>query len=105
MNMGKSNLSISVIRCRHLPKARQVGASRVSVMFIEIQPSNFAPLPDTARACDACGSAENAIFKFSYAYQPIVDVSSRSIWGFEALVRGPAGESAQSVLSKVDDEN
>lgn len=39
--------------------------------------------------------------RFSYAYQPIVDVATRTIYANEALVRGPNGESAHSVLSRV----
>jgi EAL domain-containing protein (putative c-di-GMP-specific phosphodiesterase class I) len=39
------------------------------------------------------------------AFQPIVDVVERRIHGYEALVRGPGGESAGSVLSKVTPEN
>jgi len=35
------------------------------------------------------------------AFQPIVDVSTRSVYAYEALVRGPGGESAASVLSNV----
>lgn len=35
------------------------------------------------------------------AFQPIVDVESRSVWGYEALVRGVRGASAGSVFSKV----
>jgi EAL domain-containing protein (putative c-di-GMP-specific phosphodiesterase class I) len=36
------------------------------------------------------------------AFQPIVDFNGR-VWGYEALVRGPNGESALSVLSQVND--
>ena len=74
-------------------------------MQIEIQSSDFMPMSSLASACDACGQAEAAIFKFSYAYQPIVNVTDRTVWGHEALVRGPAGESAYSVLSQVNEEN
>lgn len=35
------------------------------------------------------------------AFQPIVDIESRSVWGYEALVRGARGASAGSVFSKV----
>lgn len=38
------------------------------------------------------------------AFQPIVDLGRERIWGYEALVRGPSGESAASVLAKVTDE-
>ncbi|MFM2067200.1 MAG: hypothetical protein RLZZ584_2109 [Pseudomonadota bacterium] len=44
-------------------------------------------------------------FPFSHAYQPIVDVRKRSIFAHEALVRGPGGESADTVLSQVTDAN
>ena len=74
-------------------------------MLVAINSSDFAPLSSRTSACDACGGTQAAIFKFSYAYQPIVDVERRSIWGHEALVRGPGGESAYSVLSQVDDDN
>lgn len=35
---------------------------------------------------------------YSFAFQPIVDVERRSVAAFEALVRGPNGDSAASVL-------
>lgn len=44
-------------------------------------------------------------FEFSFAFQPIVNLTSRTIFGYEALVRGPKGESALSVLSQVNDQN
>lgn len=39
------------------------------------------------------------------AFQPIVDVAAARIWGYEALVRGVAGEGAYQVLSQVTDQN
>ena len=44
-------------------------------------------------------------FEFSFAFQPIVDYAAKEIFGYEALVRGPNGESAYTVLSKVNDDN
>ena len=44
-------------------------------------------------------------FEFSFAFQPIVDVGKQEINSFEALVRGPNGEPAASVLNQVSDEN
>jgi EAL domain-containing protein (putative c-di-GMP-specific phosphodiesterase class I) len=38
------------------------------------------------------------------AFQPIVDLSARRVWGYEALVRGPNGEAAFSVLDQVTDD-
>lgn len=39
------------------------------------------------------------------AFQPIVDVESRSIFAHEALVRGADGSGAAEVLAKVNDQN
>lgn len=36
---------------------------------------------------------------WSWAFQPIVDVADGSVYSFEALVRGPAGEPASTVLA------
>ncbi len=82
-------------------------------MSIPIAASNFLPFDgmppemplNTPPACRACRDAEPLGFRFSYAYQPIVDVGNHSVWGHEALVRGPTGESALSVLSQLDDSN
>jgi EAL domain-containing protein (putative c-di-GMP-specific phosphodiesterase class I) len=54
--------------------------------------------------CAACRQAED-VFPFSMAFQPIVDIVEQRIDGFEALVRGPAGEGAAEVLAKVTAEN
>lgn len=56
-------------------------------------------------ACEGCRSSEALSFQFDYAYQPIVNILDRSIFAHEALVRGPNGESAMSVLSHVNDSN
>lgn len=56
-------------------------------------------------ACQACRSDQPLDIAFDYAFQPIVDLASRSIFAHEALVRGPEGESAYSVLSQVNDQN
>jgi EAL domain-containing protein (putative c-di-GMP-specific phosphodiesterase class I) len=44
-------------------------------------------------------------FEFSFAFQPIVDAETRDVVAFEALVRGPRGESSDNVLSQLRDEN
>jgi len=38
---------------------------------------------------------------FDFAFQPIVDLRNKSIYAHEALVRGPNGSSAKTVLNKV----
>ncbi|MBZ0331755.1 EAL domain-containing protein [Halomonas sp. ANAO-440] len=43
-------------------------------------------------------------FEFTMAFQPIVDLASARVTTHEALVRGPAGESAYSILSQVTPE-
>jgi EAL domain-containing protein (putative c-di-GMP-specific phosphodiesterase class I) len=56
-------------------------------------------------ACAQCRTAEPLAFQFVFAYQPIVQLSTQQIYAHEALVRGPNGESAWSVLSQVTDDN
>jgi EAL domain-containing protein (putative c-di-GMP-specific phosphodiesterase class I) len=75
----------------------------------EVQPSDFVPIetePVPVPACGGdCSNADRLGFRFSYAYQPIVDLATRQIYAHEALVRGPGGEPAPTVLSRVTDEN
>jgi EAL domain-containing protein (putative c-di-GMP-specific phosphodiesterase class I) len=55
--------------------------------------------------CEKCKQAQPLGFEFEFAYQPIVDLAARATFAHEALVRGPNGESAYSVLSQVTDDN
>lgn len=59
----------------------------------------------TPSACAQCKDDTPLDFAFVFAYQPIVDLERRSVYAHEALVRGPNGESAWSVLSQVTDAN
>lgn len=68
------------------------------------RPVRFGPAP-AEKSCGDCGSAAALEFQFSYAYQPIVDRSTRAVHAHEALVRGPNGEGALSVLSRVNEAN
>lgn len=54
--------------------------------------------------CHACRDGAGLDFAFTMAFQPIVDLASRSVWGYEALVRGVNGESAASILSQVTEK-
>ena len=75
-----------------------------TIKTIRLQPSQFSALEGDI-TCDDCGNDERLGFLFSYAYQPIVDTGTRQIFAHEALVRGPAGESAYSVLAQVNEDN
>ncbi|MGQ3053736.1 MAG: EAL domain-containing protein [Roseateles sp.] len=70
------------------------------------QPSDFIPLAsESPDDCRGCGAGDRLGFQFDYAYQPIVDVGNRSVFAHEALVRGPQGEGAMSVLAQVNEAN
>ena len=60
---------------------------------------NMAP----QSGCEACHLGRGAPFPFTMAFQAIVHASG--IFAYEALVRGPAGESAGSVLAQVNESN
>ena len=75
-----------------------------AIKTTRLQPSHFSAL-EGETSCDDCGNDKRLGFLFSYAYQSIVDIETRQIFAHEALVRGPAGESAQSVLAQVNDDN
>ena len=75
-------------------------------MTSQPKPSDFIPLAsETPDRCDGCGTSDRLGFQFDYAYQPIVDLADRSVYAHEALVRGPHGEGAMSVLAQVNEAN
>ncbi len=55
--------------------------------------------------CNACRDGAAFQLPFSMAFQPIVDIRTGKIFAHEALVRGPNGEGAASVLSQVRSDN
>lgn len=55
--------------------------------------------------CEQCACNEGLGFSFTFAFQPIVDVDNKSVYAYEALVRGLDGEGSWSVLSKVNEIN
>lgn len=69
-----------------------MNSSSIPIQSIEI------PEP----GCTVCKDALD--FDFTFAFQPIVDVRLRSVFAYEALVRGINGEGAADILSKVNDE-
>ncbi|MBT9495204.1 MAG: EAL domain-containing protein [Paucibacter sp.] len=64
-------------------------------------PLELIPLAESARDCEDCGKAERLGIQFEFAYQPILDLRSGEVFAHEALVRGPNGEGALTVLSQV----
>ena len=66
-------------------------------------PTNFPADMQPIIGCGRC--AVDLPFSFSFAFQPIVNVSTKSIFGYEALVRGGDGAPAWSVLNRVNDDN
>lgn len=55
--------------------------------------------------CGACRDGKKFMLPISIAFQPIVDMQTRSIFAREALVRGVDGAGAGQVLAQVDAEN
>ena len=74
-------------------------------MTIPISASNFSPFDGPKPACDACSTNDALDFRSSYAFQPTVDVLSRTVCAHEAVVRGLNGEGAGAVLARVTDAN
>ena len=49
--------------------------------------------------------ADTSQFSFVMAFQPVVDIETRTIYSYEALVRGPNGEGAAHVLAGITENN
>ncbi|MDQ3038942.1 MAG: EAL domain-containing protein, partial [Pseudomonadota bacterium] len=54
--------------------------------------------------CGNCAGDNLLDFEVRMAFQPILDASTRSIYAYEALVRGSAGEGAGEVIARVRPE-
>ncbi|WFE69158.1 EAL domain-containing protein [Thiomicrospira sp. R3] len=61
------------------------------------------PVEEILSGCKQCHKPLG--FEFTFAFQPIVDMKNKCLFGYEALVRGCQGEGAYQVLSKVNDQN
>jgi EAL domain-containing protein (putative c-di-GMP-specific phosphodiesterase class I) len=57
------------------------------------------------RSCEGCRDGAGFDLPFGMAFQPIVDLAHGKVFAYEALVRGPAGEPALTVLEQVTEEN
>lgn len=58
-----------------------------------------------ANGCAGCNGGETFETPFSMAFQPIVSPSNGTVFAYEALIRGPEGQPAASVLDKVQASN
>lgn len=56
-------------------------------------------------SCQACRDDIPLNFDFSMAFQPVVNVQTRQVFAYEALVRGVDEAGAASVLGKVTEDN
>jgi len=64
--------------------------------------------PNSGELNDICGQCTDKHplpFDFTMAFQPIVNINTRHIYAYEALVRGLNNESAYSVIRQVNDDN
>lgn len=61
------------------------------------------PVEEIEQGCTKCGTFKES--DFTFAYQPIVDISKQEIFGYEALVRDRVTKTAKAVLDKVNAEN
>jgi EAL domain-containing protein (putative c-di-GMP-specific phosphodiesterase class I) len=58
-----------------------------------------------SKGCEGCRDGATFDMPITMAFQPIVDITRRTIFAHEALVRGAGGESAAQVLGQVQDAN
>ena len=54
--------------------------------------------------CQGCAPGVTPIL-FDTAFQPIMDLEQNTVFAYEALVRGLAGEGAHTVLNQINDNN
>lgn len=59
---------------------------------------------DHPNPCGACDGDDRLDFDVRMAFQPIVDSASKTVFAYEALVRGMDGEGAATVIARVRPE-
>lgn len=59
----------------------------------------------SSTTCAACHDGTALEFDFSMAFQPIVDTRNRTVFAYEALVRGLDGSGAAGILARVNADN
>jgi len=83
-------------------RSKPLGADPVALPWpFEQVGDDSSPQAFTPVGCKDCRNRQPLDLDFTMAYQPIVDVSSKTIFGYEALVRGVNQESAATILGKV----
>ncbi len=55
--------------------------------------------------CKNCSDDEPLCFDFTMAFQPIIDIRTREMYAYEALVRGTEGQGAGWVLDQITEDN
>ncbi|MCB2412861.1 EAL domain-containing protein [Demequina sp. TTPB684] len=55
--------------------------------------------------CESCRNGAPLGFDITMAFQPIVDIRERTVFAYEALVRGVDGAGAASILERVNADN
>jgi len=74
-------------------------------VVVDIEQVQFPKTLFDESRCEECACGAGLDFSFTFAFQPIVDSATKSVYAYEALIRGAEGESAWSVLSKVNEKN
>lgn len=63
--------------------------------------TSFKNVPESG--CKNCNNSPT--IDFTFAFQPIVNLKEKTIFAYEALIRGLDGEGANEILSQVNDNN
>jgi EAL domain-containing protein (putative c-di-GMP-specific phosphodiesterase class I) len=66
--------------------------------------NNHSP-PQNREVCGHCANKDELPFEFTMAFQPIVNVKTNTIFGYEALVRGMNNEPAFTIIEQVNNGN
>ena len=64
-----------------------------------------ASLTGAQSGCNGCRGEKRALPDFTFSFHPIVNVTTREVYAYEALVRGMNGEGAPWVLGQIDADN
>jgi EAL domain-containing protein (putative c-di-GMP-specific phosphodiesterase class I) len=97
MDIG-TNTPVSPLSRRH---ARRAEIAELSPGATTMSATNREH--GTQSGCNSCQVQSEALFPFTMAFQPIVHRDG--VFAYEALVRGPQGESAASVLGRLNESN